>query len=315
MITTELTLALQQLRAGEVVAIPTETVYGLAACVSKPAAVLKVFSLKQRPLSHPLIVHVAKDMPLLHWVDEISPVARALMARFWPGPLTLIFPTSPQKVSPVITGGQPTVAIRCPAHPVAQALLAELGETVVAPSANPFGSLSPTTAMHVQQGFAKEDLLILDGGRCEIGMESTIVAVVGEQCQVLRAGAISEAALRDVSPVVAASSSSSVRVSGQLKQHYQPRTPLYVYETAAELSDAYQRAPPPAFVVAFEALTNVPSTHLYRLSTDPVQAMYELYYQLHRLDHQGAKALLVQLPPLGDAWDSVRDRLMRGSAR
>ncbi len=313
-VTTDVQLVVSRLREGGLVAVPTETVYGLAAVASQADAVKQVFELKNRPMTHPLIVHVAPRFDISTLVSFVSDDAAMLMKYFWPGPLTLVFHRNPTQVSDLVTGGASTVAIRCPAHPLTQQVLHALGEPLVAPSANRFGRVSPTTAQHVQAGFAGESLLILDGGRCELGIESTIVSVIAPHgYQLLRPGAIEEGALqakvaRQSQPV------GTIKVSGGLKQHYQPHKSLYCFETYRDLVTAYQCAKTQVFVMAFDASFAFPSAYFYQLPQDPAQVAYELYYQLHRADLTDAASIFVQLPPVDAKWVGVRDRVMKAAA-
>lgn len=168
-ITTNVNLALERLEQGDVVAIPTETVYGLAADATNETAIKKIFSIKRRPLNHPLIMHVCHDWDLSQWVTDIPEYAQQMILAFWPGPLTLVLNSKEKAVSPLVNGGQNSIAIRAPQHDLTQQILRQLNRPLVAPSANPFGQVSPTTALHVATSFPNEDFLILDGGRCGRG--------------------------------------------------------------------------------------------------------------------------------------------------
>src|SRR5580698_9060152 len=224
----ELDAAVQALRDGELVAFPTETVYGLGAHAGHPAALRRVFELKQRPTSHPLIVHIGSPRFLTRWVREV-PVAAAMLAeRFWPGPLTLVLPRA-ENVHPLITGGQDTVAVRVPAHPMAQQLLTAFGGGIAAPSANRYGRLSPTRAEHVRDELGDAVRVILDGGESQIGLESTIVACQGDQVRLLRPGAVTASQLREVAPdLIIGADSHSSRVPGSQPSHYAPNTPMNI---------------------------------------------------------------------------------------
>ena len=222
--------AARALRAGDLVAFPTETVYGLGADARNPEALRKVYALKGRPATHPLILHLHSAAELGQWVAEVPPAARRLAARFWPGPLTLVLRRA-AGVSDVLTGGQDTLAVRVPAHPVARALLQAFGGGIAAPSANRYGRVSPTRAEHVREEFA-DGLQVLDGGDCEIGLESSIVSLTGAQPLLLRPGAIPRAALeaelgeplRTAMPDPAGTT--APRMPGSTPQHYAPQTPL-----------------------------------------------------------------------------------------
>src|SRR5262245_18326164 len=220
----EIQEAVEALRAGELVAFPTETVYGLGANANNPDAVRKIFALKGRPATHPVIVHIDHPRYLQRWVRDMPPEAQKLADAFWPGPLTLVVKRAPA-VHDVITGGQDTVAIRVPSHPVAQQLLNAFGGGIAAPSANRFGHVSPTRAEHVREEFGEQLPMILDGGECKVGLESTIVSCVGEVPRLLRPGSISITQLRAVVPNLQTNSDpASPRVPGTLSRHYSPST-------------------------------------------------------------------------------------------
>ncbi len=310
-----LAAAVAHLRAGEVVGMPTETVYGLAGDAGNDEAVRRIFALKGRPADHPVIVHLADAEALDHWAREIPSAARTLAARFWPGPLTLILRRQPH-VSDLITGGQDTVGLRVPAHPVARALLQAFGGGLAAPSANRFGHVSPTTAEHVREEFGEAVPVVLDGGPCAVGIESTIVDLSGDTPRVLRPGAIDASDLASAlgQPVASGGVAASPRVSGALKSHYAPRTPAQLLAREALLAEhaaarrdgeralALSRAPLPAGV---DGLV---------LPDDPTSYARHLYAALRRLDAEGADRILIEAPPDDNAWLAVRDRLRRASA-
>jgi len=313
----ELDNAVQALRAGEVVAFPTETVYGLGANAQHEAAVAKIFALKGRPASHPLIVHLDSARYLHRWAREVPEAAQKLAARFWPGPLTLVLPRA-SNVLDLITGGQDTVAVRVPAHPMAQQLLTAFGGGIAAPSANRYGHVSPTRADHVRDEFGDALGVVLDGGECKLGLESTIVACVGDSVRMLRPGQITLSQLRrEVGEVHSGAAEDSPRVPGSTLAHYAPATPLRLVEggqierLAAELSAAGQRV---------GVLAQRPPVGTYRHVTwvnagTRVEAFgHDLYTHLRALDKAGASCLLVQEVPADERWDAVRDRLSRAAA-
>src|SRR5512138_1186573 len=224
----EIEAAVDALRDGELVAFPTETVYGLGANASNPAAVRKVFELKGRPPSHPVIVHIDQQKYLRRWARELSPEAEKLAAAFWPGPLTLVLPRA-DTVHDIVTGGQDTVAVRIPSHPMARQLLDAFGGGIAAPSANRYGRLSATRAEHVADEFGDAVKVILDGGECQLGLESTIVSCIDGEVRLLRPGAITLTQLRGVVPDVQIGSDKAVpRVPGSMAAHYAPATPLTI---------------------------------------------------------------------------------------
>ncbi|MBP8297306.1 MAG: threonylcarbamoyl-AMP synthase, partial [Burkholderiales bacterium] len=217
-------LAVERLRAGELVGFPTETVYGLGADAANAQAVVKLFAIKGRPANHPVIVHLASTADIDRWARRIPPAARLLIEKFAPGPLTLILPKSVH-VPDVVTGGQGKVGLRFPSHKLAQRLLREFGGGIAAPSANRFGRVSPTTARHVADEFGDELPLILDGGPCDVGIESTIIDFTRGAAVLLRPGGVSTTQLAEVlgyAPLP--QTAKSPRVSGGLPSHYAPKT-------------------------------------------------------------------------------------------
>ena len=224
----ELENAVTALRDGELVAFPTETVYGLGANAQNPAAVRRIFELKERPADHPVIVHLDNPKYLHRWAREVPENARKLAARFWPGPLTMVLPRS-ENVHDVVTGGQDTVAIRVPSHPMAQQLLTAFGGGIAAPSANRFGRVSPTRAEHVREEFGDAVRVVLDGGESQIGLESTIVSFDGEQVRLLRPGFVTYSQLKEVvGDVIVGAGTTAPRVPGTKASHYAPMTPMTI---------------------------------------------------------------------------------------
>jgi len=304
------------LAAGELIAFPTETVYGLGADAANPAAVGRIFALKGRPAEHPLIVHVASADALAEWAAEIPPGARALAARFWPGPLTMILKKS-ARVPGAVTGGQATVGLRCPSHPMAQELLREFARVgsgaIAAPSANRFGHVSPTTAAHVRDEFGT-DLYILDGGACEVGLESTIIDLSRGAPVLLRPGAVTREDLATaLGEVPRSRDAAAPRASGTLDAHYAPRTALALID--AQALDAELRGRANIAVLAMrEAPPTASVTSWIAASPDPARYAHDLYANLRRLDASGAKRIVVEAPPLTPAWEAVNDRLARAAA-
>jgi L-threonylcarbamoyladenylate synthase len=308
------------LRSGGLVAMPTETVYGLAADATNEAAVRSIFAAKGRPVAHPVIVHLADASALARWADAVPDAAQALARTFWPGALTIVLKRRSQ-VSDLITGGQDTVGLRCPAHPWAQALLKAFGGAVAAPSANRFGRISPTTAQHVidDLGVKPEGAVdvVLDGGPCPVGIESTIVDLSRDRPRLLRPGVISRDQLEAVlgMPVLAADADAP-RASGGLEKHYAPKTPLEVIP----VSDVANRiagcgSEEVAVLAPAGLLLAGPNLRRHLLaSDDPAEYARSLYDHLRRLDASGAARLIVAEPPSGPEWEAVRDRLNRASA-
>lgn len=310
--------AVAVLRAGGRVALPTETVYGLAADAANPHAVARVFALKGRPATHPLIVHIADAAALNQWAVDIPAGARRLAEAFWPGPLTLILKRQPQ-VLDAVTGGQDSVGLRVPAHPLALAVLAEFDGGIAAPSGNRYGRVSPTTADHVREEFGDTVDFILDGGPCRLGIESTIVSLLGEHPVLLRPGAVTPGALAEVlgRPVrMPDGTRAVVRAPGSDAAHYAPRTPAQCVESqqlAAAVAAA--RSEGPVALLHYSALDETLAEQLVARDM-PAQAhdyARQLYAALRWADSLGVACLLIELPPADEAWLAVRDRLSRAT--
>jgi L-threonylcarbamoyladenylate synthase len=301
----DLAAAVVALREGGLVAMPTETVYGLGADARNPVALRKIYALKNRPIDHPLILHLADAAALSEWVVEVPPAARLLAAHFWPGPLTLVLQRAPG-VPDELTGGQDSIAIRVPSHPVAQALLRAFGGGIAAPSANRYGRVSPTCAAHVREEFPEGIAAILEGGDCEVGLESTIISLLGPVPQLLRPGVIGRAEIEAVlgTPVAGVAAASAPRVPGSTAQHYAPRTPLELVP-AGGLAEAVACATAEGLRVA--TLGCPPGC-------DAATYGRALYADLRRLDARGVDRLLVEEAPATPEWEAVRDRLARAAA-
>lgn len=298
--------AVARLRAGEAIGLPTETVYGLAADAGNPQAVARVFALKGRPAEHPLILHIADASWLPRYARAIPEAAQRLAQAFWPGPLTLILPRHPS-VPDAVTGGQDTVGLRAPAHPLAQQVLRAFGAALAAPSANRFGRISPTCAAHVRSEFGDAVPLILDGGDCTLGIESTIVDLSGPAPRILRPGSIGRTRIEAViGPLAEGTDATSPRVSGSLAAHYAPRTAL-VLRPRHGLD-----AMPDVLVLALDTLP-IGAAGL-ALPAEAAAYARGLYAALRALDAQGGKRIEVESPPQGPDWDAVHDRLRRAAA-
>src|SRR5215831_6607381 len=310
--------AVEALRNGELVAFPTETVYGLGADAGNPMAVRKIFELKGRPATHPVIVHLRDVSQLQRWVRQLPEEAKVLASKFWPGPLTLVLNRAPA-VGDVITGGQDTVAVRIPSHPIARQLLEGFGGGIAAPSANRYGHVSPTRADHVRDEFGKNVKIVLDGGDCKVGLESTIVACVGDQPRLLRPGAITLSQLRTVVPnIVEGADPSAPRAPGSSPRHYSPHTPVALVPSR-RLVDVMREFTDQREKVAVLSL-RPPSTANRYMTWINAGSRFEqyarnLYSNLRTLDKVGAKVLLVEEVPAGEQWDAIRDRLKRAASK
>lgn len=315
--TVEIDNAVAALRAGKLIALPTETVYGLGADARNPDALRRIFAAKERPTDHPLIVHIASVDQLSDWAREIPESARLLAEAFWPGPLTLIFKKAPD-VLDLITGNQDTVGVRIPSHPVAHALLAAFGGGVAAPSANRFGRISPTTAEAVREelGFAVD--VVLDGGQSEVGVESTIVDVTGDAPVILRPGMITAAQITAVlQQAVLSQQKKSPRVSGSLESHYAPRTKTMLIATEAvpALVDSLAQDDLPLVILSYtHAAISRSGVEWVSMSANSKQYAHDLYLLLRELDKKNFKRIVIEAVPQDAEWDAVRDRLQRASA-
>ncbi|AUN94634.1 L-threonylcarbamoyladenylate synthase [Pseudazoarcus pumilus] len=303
--------AADALRAGALVGMPTETVYGLAADALDADAVRRVFAAKGRPADHPLIVHLPSAEHLPQWASSIPKEAVALARAFWPGPLTMILRRA-EDVPDAVTGGQDTVGVRVPGHPVALALLAVFDSGIAAPSANRFGRISPTTARHVVEELGEQVSIVLDGGACEVGIESTIVDLSRDTPVLMRPGAISSEAIAAVigrQPLTRDEAlGDTPRVSGALAAHYAPRTPL-ILVAPERLAHEVCRAGRVAVLARTAAPQDV--FHWRTAPSDPVDYAHDLYVALRELDALGADLIVVEAPPGTIEWQAVADRLGR----
>ncbi len=309
--------AVVYLRAGKLVAFPTETVYGLGADAQNVIAINKVFTVKGRPSNHPLIVHISNIAELDQWAINIPNEAYILAQHFWPGPCTLILQKH-HNVAPEVTGYQPTIALRIPRHPIALELLRQFGSGIVGPSANTYGHISPTTAEHVIHDFNHHIDYILDGGHCELGIESSIFCFSDNKPSMLRQGSIT---LTDVSrilgyPIFYKSLTNSSRVPGSLSSHYAPKCPLYLVNkldflpliqsliNKVETYSVLSFSPPPF---------NFNNLHWIQAPSDPKQYAKLLYGVLRKLDLPQSHVILVEDVPKHTGWLAIADRLQRAS--
>lgn len=307
--------AVRLLREGGLVAMPTETVYGLAADAENELAVRRIFAVKGRPSTHPLIVHLADASQLPDWVAEVPQSAQTLAGAFWPGPLTLVLRKS-SRACDAVTGGQETVALRVPAHPMALALLRAFGGGLAAPSANRFGRVSPTTAAHVRADLGDEVDLILDGGPCTIGVESTIVDLSSGSPAILRPGAISAEDLeRVLGCPVPVQARGKVRVPGTLPSHYAPRAGVIPADphTVALEAESLRAAGRRVAVMAPRDVAVPRGVGHFVVPADAAGFARVLYATLREIDRQGYEVIVVVLPPEGGIGAAVRDRLMRAA--
>jgi L-threonylcarbamoyladenylate synthase len=313
---TEVGRAVAVLRAGGLVAFPTETVYGLGADASNPAAVARIFAAKGRPTDHPLIVHLASASALADWAVSIPPLAVAFAEACWPGPLTIIVRRS-SRVPDAVTGGLDTVGLRVPSHPLALELLQAFGGGIAAPSANAFGAVSPTTAAHVRAGLGDRVDLILDGGACEIGVESTIVDLSGATPALLRPGGLPRERLEAIAGVpIPIRRGGEVRAPGMLESHYAPEARLILVppsEQAARVAALRARG---LFVgvLTFTPGGPVGDATVVDLGGSEAEAARRLYAAIHELDASGCDVILAWPPEERGLGLAIADRLRRAAS-
>ena len=312
----EIEKAVGALRQGRLVAFPTETVYGLGCDAANPGAIRRLYAAKGRPADHPVIVHVADVAQLPQWACDIPASAYTLAAKFWPGPLTLILKKQPH-VTGLVTGGQDSVGLRVPAHPVAHALLAAFGGGIAAPSANKFGRVSATRAEDVRRDFGAAVDVVLDGDVPAVGIESTIVDLTGAAPRVLRPGAITPAMLEAVLGVPVGIGGTDVpRASGTLASHYAPATPLMLMEAdlLLELAASLTRQGKKVAVLARMGAQPLDSGYVWIAApAEPADYAHGLYANLRTLDAAGCEVMLVEQVPNAPEWAAVRDRLTRAA--
>ncbi|MET0911365.1 MAG: L-threonylcarbamoyladenylate synthase [Ilumatobacteraceae bacterium] len=301
LVTADVGTALERLLAGGIVAIPTETVYGLGGDADDPDAVARIFAVKARPTDHPLIVHIAPDR-LGEWAASVPDSAALLAATCWPGPLTLLLPRA-VRVLDAVTGGRDTVGLRVPAHPMTQELLQRSGRGIAAPSANRFGRTSPTTAQHVLDDVGRyldpaRDV-VLDGGPCPIGVESTIVDFCNGPAQILRAGGVTPEQVVELLATDVAAPTGPARASGMLESHYAPVTPVRLVDSIAD---------------ARALIEATPGAVLIDSTDDLVAYARDLYVALRAADDRGAPAIVAVMPPAFGLGHAIRDRLTKAAA-
>jgi L-threonylcarbamoyladenylate synthase len=317
--------AVRALAAGELVAFPTETVYGLGADAGNDEAVMRIFDAKGRPSDHPLIVHVSGEAGVGRFARDVPPFANRLMQAFWPGPLTVILPRRPG-IGATAAGGQESIGLRCPAHPVAHALLLACEratppiEGLAAPSANKFGRVSPTTAGHVRSEFG-DTLLVLDGGACEVGIESTIVDCTRASPVLLRPGVLTREQLEHACGQALLEpgelAGDAPRASGTLESHYAPRARVRLMDAnALQTALDVLGADAAAIATYSRAILRTPSSGVLRrrMPDDAIETARQLFAVLRDFDSQGVQLIWIETPPDTPEWEGVRDRLRRASA-
>ena len=303
------------IRSGGVIAFPTETVYGLGANAFNPQAMLRIFEIKNRPSFDPLIVHIANIDSVKKLCADVSPLAKKLMKKFWPGPLTLVLPKN-KTVPDVVTSGLPTVAVRMPSHPVALALVRCAGVPIAAPSANPFGCLSPTTAAHVIKYLDGQIDLVLDGGKCPMGVESTIFDLTGEKPTLLRPGALSIEAIKEIVGEIGLNRNPTKPLApGGLPQHYSPQTPLKLINNLKVMPmDHRKKKGLLTFRQPKNELPFFQRIEVLSQAADLREAAANLFSCLHKLDEEGLDVIYAEHVPEVGLGRAIMDRLRRASS-
>lgn len=311
---TDVARAAALLSEGGLVAFPTETVYGLGADASREAAVARIYAAKGRPRAHPLIVHLAPEARLEDWATDVPPLAHRLAAAAWPGPLTLILRRGP-RVCPAATGGADTVGLRVPAHPLAQALLRAFGGGVAAPSANRFGAVSPTTADHVVADLAGDVDYVLDGGPCDVGVESTIVDLSRGRPVLLRPGGMPREAIEAIAGPLASADAHAPAAPGTLESHYAPRAQVIAVPLDGVMAVVAEQTGSVAVLAPASAFARWPRLRArrYPLPDDVAGMAHELYAALRDLDASGVDVVIAALPPAAGLGEAVGDRLRRAA--
>ena len=311
---TEIEKAVETLREGGLVVFPTETVYGLGANASNPAAVRKIFEVKGRPPDHPVIVHLDHQRYLHRWVSSMPAAAERLAAMFWPGPLTLILPKG-ENVNDIVTGGQNSIGVRIPSHPMAQQLLTAFGGGIAAPSANRYGRLSPTKPEHVRDELGDAVHVILDGGDAPIGLESTIVSCLDNEVRLLRPGFITRTQIQQVAGELTAGGEAP-RAPGDRVQHYAPSTPLEIVpwdDLEARAGEILAREEKVAVLAMRPPLNTKRYMTWINAGKKPDAYAHNLYNNLRTLDRAQCVRILVQELPQDERWAAILDRLQRAS--
>ena len=301
-LTSSIDLAIRYLNDDLLIGLPTETVYGLAALASRPKAIAKIFQVKARPTNHPLILHLANYRQLEKWAQNVPSYVEILCEKFWPGPLTVVLQRT-TRVCDEITGARETVAIRIPNNQVALTLLKKLDDGLVAPSANRFGKVSPTSAKHVVDDLGNEVSLVLDGGDCEIGVESTILDCTRSMPQILRSGAITKDVLESVAKISIALSDGESRASGMLEKHYAPNCRVELVETTAD-----------AERLSSELVSENQKVQILDFFGDVVSYANQLYARLRQADQSGFDVVIAVMPINAGLGEAIRDRLTKASA-
>lgn len=308
----DITKAANFILDGELVGIPTETVYGLAADASNKLAINKIFEVKGRPKNHPLIVHIASIDHLSEWVIDIPHYARVLARHFWPGPMSLLLKKHPNVLNE-ITGGSNKICIRIPNHSVTLSLLRMLNKPIAAPSANLFGRVSPTSAKHVLDDLNGKIAAVIDGGQCEVGLESTIIDLTEVEPKILRPGAVSIEELEKIlKHNISHDFKSKAKVSGNLVNHYQPKASVYLYEKK-EFENLYANATKnkSAFLVLSEINKEIINT--YKMPCEAAKYAQVFYSTLRLMDDNEFEKIYIELPPEESKWYAIHDRIKKAS--
>lgn len=310
----EIDEAISLLRNGEIVALPTETVYGLAADAKNDLAVQKIFNAKNRPSSHPLIVHIDSFDKTLLWAKNIPDAAKILAEHFWPGPLTMLFNKNTE-VSDLITGGLQTIALRVPKHQIMLEVLKKFGSALAAPSANPYQKISPTKAEHVMKGLYGKISAVLDGGDCSVGLESTIIDMTCKVPRILRPGAITTSMIENILGIhIETPEKHNEKISGNMKTHYQPDTPAFIMSLDEIKSQVKVQNNANIAIMHYSELQLPDSIKSYPMSGDKENYARKMYGTLHIIDNAKVDKILIEQPPINAEWSDINDRLSKAAS-
>ncbi|WP_338521384.1 L-threonylcarbamoyladenylate synthase [Candidatus Legionella polyplacis] len=321
-ITKNIKLAISYIKQGKIIAIPTETVYGLATNIYNIKSIKKIFSIKKRPFNYPLILHINKNWNIKQWISFIPRYVHTLTKNFWPGPLTLVMKAKPNThINPLIISSTNTIALRCSSHPILYFILKELKMPLLITSANTFGKISPTTAKHTKEYLKNEKILILNGKRCSIGIESTVIdATKKNKLNILRLGAINSENIKNVllktkktNKFYQKTQNKHITInSNQLNKNYLFNKPLYFFENINTIKNFYKKNQMPIYILAFSNIKFIPKTPLfYKFPNKIKQSTFEFYFQLRKAEKSIAKIIAIEMPPNTTKWETIKDRIKK----
>ncbi|ATW01961.1 threonylcarbamoyl-AMP synthase [Candidatus Legionella polyplacis] len=321
-ITNNIKLAISYIKQGKIVAIPTETVYGLTTNIYNVKSIKKIFFIKKRPFNYPLIIHINKNWNIKQWISFVPQYVYTLTKNFWPGPLTLVMKAKPNiHINPLIISHTNTIALRCSSHPILYSILKKLKIPLVITSANTFGKISPTTAKHTQEYLKNENILILNGNRCSIGIESTVIdATKKNKLNILRLGAINSESIKNIllktkkiNNFYQKKQKKHITIhSNQFNKNYLFNKPLYFFKNIDTIKNFYKKNQMSIYILAFSNIKLVPQTSLfYKFSNKIKQSTFEFYFQLWKAEKSIAKIIAIEMPPNTTQWEAIKDRIKK----